>query len=424
MLEFFQRIEGRVEGVGVEGAEAFVDEQRLDAGLVAGQFAQAQGQRQAHEEAFAARERGHGAHGIGLVVVHDLQLQVAVGRFEDGVAARELAQAQVGQPGQVRKREALGKLAELVAPRRANLLAQVLPALLFLLAQGHFVQSGGQQLAGIVVLLQLVAHGSEALLQNVIGRRQRIELGRELGGGKGRKGRLGVEVQLGGEVGLAAGGGGLGGVVVLAAAGEALGFGGGQEQGAGLFGGGEAGGGQGGGQFGSAAFGHGAGLTVLLLKLREERLVFGKGLLLGNLSGLSRLQGAGHGLRLALQLRQLAGRVGAGVVRLPGGLLLSQGGLLGGQGGGAGFEEALLVGQYRILRLLLRLLPDKRVVEGFEGFALAYERAGALAQRGQQPIVGLGRRQREAMRHQQALNNLAVVGGLRAVVGQLAFQLG
>ena len=140
------------------------------------------------------------------------------------------------------EREALGKLAELVAPRRANLLAQVLPALLFLLAQQQLAQAIGLLLAGVVVLLQLVAHGPQLLLQNVIGGRKGVELGGELGGRVRREARLGVAAELGGEVGEAAGGGGLVGEVLLTHLLEALGLGGGQQQGAGFGGGGQAGG--------------------------------------------------------------------------------------------------------------------------------------------------------------------------------------
>ena len=53
-VEGIEGVEGDFQGVGVEGAEAFVEEQRVDAGLVADQVGEGEGEGQADQEAFAA----------------------------------------------------------------------------------------------------------------------------------------------------------------------------------------------------------------------------------------------------------------------------------------------------------------------------------------------------------------------------------
>jgi len=57
-VERVEGVEGDFQGVGVERAEAFVEEERVDAGLVADQVGEGEGQRQADQETFAAGQCG------------------------------------------------------------------------------------------------------------------------------------------------------------------------------------------------------------------------------------------------------------------------------------------------------------------------------------------------------------------------------
>ena len=53
-VQCVEGVERDVQRVGVEGAEAFVEEQRVNRGLVADQVGEGEGQRQADQEAFPA----------------------------------------------------------------------------------------------------------------------------------------------------------------------------------------------------------------------------------------------------------------------------------------------------------------------------------------------------------------------------------
>jgi hypothetical protein len=140
---------------------------------------------------------------------------------------------------------------------------------------------------------------------------------------------IGVVVELGAEVAEAAGGGGLVGQVLLAALLQALGFGGGQEQGPGLSGAGQAGRDQGRSQLGQAL---GVGAAVRgqlgLQRLMGIGLNGQLPLLVGQL-GLGELLRVGQALGSLAQLLGFGSGVGAGVVGLAGGLLLAQGLLVG-----------------------------------------------------------------------------------------------
>ena len=77
-VEGVERGEGGFEGVAVEGAEAFIEEERIDRGFVADQIGERQRQRQADEEALATGQGARVAGGVALPAVDDVQRQFAL----------------------------------------------------------------------------------------------------------------------------------------------------------------------------------------------------------------------------------------------------------------------------------------------------------------------------------------------------------
>lgn len=67
-IQAVQCVQRGIEGFGVQRAEAFVEEQRVDAGFVADQIGQRQRQRQADQEALAAGQGTGIAQRVGLPV--------------------------------------------------------------------------------------------------------------------------------------------------------------------------------------------------------------------------------------------------------------------------------------------------------------------------------------------------------------------
>ena len=109
-------VEGDFQGVGVERAEAFVEEQRVDRGLVADQIGEGEGECQADQETFAAGQGAGVAGDIALPAVDDVEFEFAAALAAQQVAAVQAGQVAVGEVQQVVEGEALGELAELVAP--------------------------------------------------------------------------------------------------------------------------------------------------------------------------------------------------------------------------------------------------------------------------------------------------------------------
>ncbi|MNY56084.1 hypothetical protein D3C86_1921260 [compost metagenome] len=71
-IQAVEGVQGDFQGFAIEGAEAFVEEQRVDAGLVADQIGQRQRQRKAHQEAFTAGQGSSVAQCVRLPGVHHL----------------------------------------------------------------------------------------------------------------------------------------------------------------------------------------------------------------------------------------------------------------------------------------------------------------------------------------------------------------
>ena len=96
-VEGIQSVQRHLQGFAIEGAEAFVEKQRVDAGLVADQVRQRQRQGQADQEALAARQglavTGH----VALPGIDHLQLQFATAAPGQLIAAMQALQLLVGQ---------------------------------------------------------------------------------------------------------------------------------------------------------------------------------------------------------------------------------------------------------------------------------------------------------------------------------------
>ncbi|OQA11024.1 MAG: hypothetical protein BWY66_00084 [bacterium ADurb.Bin374] len=78
LMEGAQHREGCFEGLGVEGPEAFVDEQGVHAVFAADHVGEAQGQGEAGEELLATRQVLRGRFRASDIVVDHPQLEIVV----------------------------------------------------------------------------------------------------------------------------------------------------------------------------------------------------------------------------------------------------------------------------------------------------------------------------------------------------------
>ena len=113
--------------LAVECAEAFVEEERVDRGLVTDQIGEGEGQREADEKALAAGEGPGIAADVALPGVDNFQFQFAHRLAAQGIAGMEPQQVAVGEAQQVIEGEALGELPVFVAARGADQPIEALP---------------------------------------------------------------------------------------------------------------------------------------------------------------------------------------------------------------------------------------------------------------------------------------------------------
>ncbi|MNI31369.1 hypothetical protein D3C73_852520 [compost metagenome] len=71
-IQAVERVHRGIQGFRIQRAKAFVEEQRVDTGLVADQIGQRQCQRQAHQEAFTAGQGAGIAQRVRLPGIHHL----------------------------------------------------------------------------------------------------------------------------------------------------------------------------------------------------------------------------------------------------------------------------------------------------------------------------------------------------------------
>ncbi len=127
-LQTVEGVHGQLQRLGVEAAEAFVDEQRFDTQRAGGHRGQPQGQGQRHQEGFPARQRVHRTQFVTHLGVQHQQAEGAAAALE-AVAAGQLAQLGVGVVQQQVEVVALGDLAEHIARGRTDQGVQASPAL-------------------------------------------------------------------------------------------------------------------------------------------------------------------------------------------------------------------------------------------------------------------------------------------------------
>lgn len=138
LVEGGKSTEGGFQGFFIEGAEALVEEERIDAGGVARHFREAEGEGEAGEEAFAAGEVFGGTDFVGLEVVDDIEFERVTGGADERVAGGHLVELLVGENDHFFEGEPLGKITEFIAVGRTDETVQLLPTGGFL-----FLRFGG-----------------------------------------------------------------------------------------------------------------------------------------------------------------------------------------------------------------------------------------------------------------------------------------
>ena len=113
--EVFEGGEGDIEGVGVEGAKALVNEEAFDAGIAACEVGETEGEGEADEKGFTTGEASSGANSVGLIAIDDLKAEIVlVGSF-DLVALIDFGKVGICALEELGKRETLGEFGEFVA---------------------------------------------------------------------------------------------------------------------------------------------------------------------------------------------------------------------------------------------------------------------------------------------------------------------
>lgn len=134
-LEAGQGFHDDLEGVGVEGTEAFVEEEGFDGEGDARAVSEAKGEGEGDDKGLAAGEGGDGADVFGLVVVFDGELEggfvVAFGDAGEGVAVGEFVEPDVGVFDEDLEGDALCKVAEGFAVASADEFVEFGPVLVF-----------------------------------------------------------------------------------------------------------------------------------------------------------------------------------------------------------------------------------------------------------------------------------------------------
>ena len=164
-VERIEGIEGDFQSVAIQRAKAFIEEKRIDGGLVADQIGERKGQRQADQKALATGQRARVAGDFALPAVDDVEFQFA-GRFAaQQVAAVQLGQMTIGEQEQVVERQALGELAELVTLGRTDQAVEALPYLGFSRLRGDLGEKRLLVLTSLFVTGEQCTLGAELFAQ-------------------------------------------------------------------------------------------------------------------------------------------------------------------------------------------------------------------------------------------------------------------
>jgi hypothetical protein len=171
-----ERIQRGIQRFTVERAEPFIQEQGIDPRFMAHQIGKRQRQRQADQEALAARERAGIAYRIRLPGIDHFQLQRVAGLALQQITPVQTVKLLVSKPDEIIQRQPLSELTELVAGAGADQRVQITPVVR--LARGLFNLLHQRQLVltVIAVLLELLA--DLALMRGVLAKllRQLLQL--------------------------------------------------------------------------------------------------------------------------------------------------------------------------------------------------------------------------------------------------------
>jgi hypothetical protein len=168
-LEAAEGLDDDLDGVGVEGAEALVEEEGLDGHRHARAVGQAKGEGQGHDEGLAAGQGGDGADIVGLIAVLHCELGGrgvgGVGDADEAVTLVEHGEPRVGVRDEQREGDALGEVSKRLAFFRPDEVIEELPAVVL----GALVVEGGGEL-GVAVAQgdaagALGLEGARALLE-------------------------------------------------------------------------------------------------------------------------------------------------------------------------------------------------------------------------------------------------------------------
>ena len=111
LLQMGKGVERLLQRVGVEGAEAFVEEEAAELDFAAGHVGESEGEGEGDEEGFAAGEVGDGTDGVAVMGVDDPDKLVFAAEL---VARAQSQQMLVGEAEQAFQGETLGEALEAV----------------------------------------------------------------------------------------------------------------------------------------------------------------------------------------------------------------------------------------------------------------------------------------------------------------------
>lgn len=170
-LQAVERLHGQGQGLRVEAAEPFIDEQRFDGQFAGGHGGQSQRQGQRDEEGLAAGERVHRATLVAHVMIDHQQAQLAAAAHQ-AVAAAEPLQVSVGMFQQLLQVVGLGDASEDLAIGGADQLADAAPAAIFVACCLELGLAGLLSLAATIVVVQGVGSVIAGRLRGVVPGRQ------------------------------------------------------------------------------------------------------------------------------------------------------------------------------------------------------------------------------------------------------------
>ena len=115
LVQRFKGTNREIQDIGIQTAESFVNEERIDPDVSSGQFRQTKSQRQTGQKTFPAGKAGHGTRDASLVQVFDLKLEFLLREPPNPVPIAQPAQVPVCVADEYVQRDTLRVFAELRA---------------------------------------------------------------------------------------------------------------------------------------------------------------------------------------------------------------------------------------------------------------------------------------------------------------------